>query len=160
MNVFESLSDIYAEIDGFYMDQGLQQSKNGDDETEAVIAGKRKLNDHAYFLFLFSRFEDAVREESSRLIRQNSRVDLDWEHRRVWQLLPSGKNADQPSFLDRVALLIDKRTHHYEKIKAYYKQRNTIGHGGDFTIPISISTVFSDLSGLLDRIKAQDAEHG
>ncbi len=160
MNVFEQLSVIYTEIDGFYMDQWLQQSKNGNPEIEAVIANKRKLNDHAYFLFLFSRFEDAVREESSRLIRQNSDAEHGWAHRRVWQLLPSGKNADQPSFLDRVALLIDRNTHHYEKIKAYYKQRNTIGHGGDFTIPISISTVFSDLSIALEGMMAGEASVG
>ncbi len=160
MTMFDLLADLYAEIDSFYAKQQLRQPERGDLVAEAEIETKRKLNDQAYFLFMFSRFEDAVREESSQLIRQNSNTTLDWEHRRVWQLLPSGKNADQPSFLNRVALLIDKGSHHYEKIKAYYEQRNTIGHGGDFTIPISISTVVGDLSSSLKRMKVQEARSG
>ncbi len=154
MNVFESLADLYAEIDAHYMAQELQESAAGDVQSEAAIASKRRLNDHAYFLFMFTRFEDFVREESSKLIRQNCDTRLDWTHRRVWQLLPSGKGDDYPSFLNRVALLIDKSTDHYRDIQDYHKQRNTIAHGGDFTIPLSVPTIFNNFSHYLTLINS------
>lgn len=156
MNVFEKLADLYNEIDRLYVDQELTNSKDGGLVSEADIARKRELNDHAYFLFMFTRFEDYVREESSQLIRQNSDPAHEWIHRRVWQLLPSNKTADQPSFMNRVALLIDKCTHHYEKIEKYYKLRNTIGHGGDFTTPISMPTVVKDFSLYFELMKTDD----
>ena len=133
MNVFENLADLYNEIDRFYVDQELTDSKESAFVSEADIAKKRELNDHAYFLFMFTRLEDHVREESSKLIRRNSDPAHEWTQRRVWQLLPPDKNADQPSFMNRVALLIDNSMHHYGEIKKYYELRNTIGHGGNFT---------------------------
>ena len=154
MNVFERLASLYEEIDQFYVAQELTDGGANVMTSGESISRKRELNDHAYFLFMFTRLEDHVREESSQLIRQKSDAAQAWTDRRVWQLLPSAKNADQPSFMDRVALLLDKSTHHYGEIKEYYKLRNTIGHGGNFTTPISMPTVVRKFSRYLELMKA------
>jgi len=49
-------------------------------------------------------------------------------------------------FLNRVSLLVDKGSHHYQTIKNYYDLRNTIGHGGIFSTPVSIPTVVNDFN--------------
>lgn len=156
MNVFKTLAEVYAEIDGFYVAQELIRSKDSSEATEVDIAKKRELNDHAYFLFMFTRLEDHVREASSKLIQQNSDSTHEWTHRRVWQLLPAPKDSDQMSFMNRVALLIDKGSHHYRDIRKYYELRNTIGHGGNFTTPISIPTVVKEFSLYLAMAKTED----
>lgn len=51
-------------------------------------------------------------------------------------------------FLNRVALLVDKKTTSFRKIKRYYELRNRLGHGGEFRYPIVIQDVFDDFDEL------------
>lgn len=150
MNVFEMLAEIYYEIDQFYVAQELA---SGD---SVSISRKRELNDHAYFLFMFTRLEDHVREQSSQLILRNSRTCHDWKQRRAWEILPSRKDSDRMPFMNRVALLIEKGSHHYAAIREYYDLRNKIAHGGDFSTPVSIPTVLNDFSMYYEKMKLTD----
>lgn len=146
MNIFEELEVIYSEIDNYYAQKELEARDNSDTDQEREFARKRELNDHAYYLFMFTRFEDHVREESSKLIKQSQNNITDWSQRRPWDILPNDKRSDKLFFLNRVALLVDKGSHHYQSIKDYYELRNTIGHGGTFTTPVSMPTVVTDFN--------------
>jgi len=149
MNIFEELEVLYSEIDDYYAREELEARRNMDeiDETKEIeFARKRELNDHAYYLFMFTRFEDHVREQSSKLIKQSQDTIADWRQRRPWDILPNDKGSDKIFFLNRVALLAEKGSHHFRNIKRYYDLRNTLGHGGTFTTPVSIPTVVTDFN--------------
>ena len=55
--------------------------------------------------------------------------------------------------MNRVSLLTPKGGMNYNLIKQYYDQRNNIGHGGTFTIAISIPTVIADMKQLYKDLK-------
>jgi hypothetical protein len=57
------------------------------------------------------------------------------------------------ALMDRVALLSEINGADYQLINSYYKQRNSIGHGGSFTIPINIPTVINDLKRLYNVLE-------
>ncbi|MDD5214215.1 MAG: hypothetical protein PHQ03_01590 [Methylococcales bacterium] len=147
MNTFEELAKLYAEIDNNYAKEEHEaRANNLTKEEQDVISRKRELNDHAYYLFMFSRLEDHVREQSSLLIQEKQKISLDWEQRRAWSILPNKKDADNITFLNRAALLLKhgKDSHHFGKIQAYYDLRNKLAHGGSFHSPVSIPTVLAD----------------
>jgi hypothetical protein len=146
MNIFEELETLYSEIDDYYAREELAARRDFDETRENEFARKRELNDHAYYLFMFTRFEDHIREQSSKLIKDSQDNILNWEDRRPWDILPSDKRSDKLFFLNRVALLVDKGSHHYQSIKNYYDLRNTIGHGGNFSTPVPIPTVVNDFN--------------
>lgn len=146
MNIFEELEVLYSEIDDYYVRQELEARRNKDENKEREFARKRELNDHAYYLFMFTRLEDHVREQSSQLIKKSQDNITDWKQRRPWDILPNDKQSDKIFFLNRVALLVDKGSHHYQRIKSYYDLRNTLGHGGTFTTPVSMPTVVTDFN--------------
>ncbi len=154
MSIFKELEELYSEIDTRYAKEEFDaQTKELIDKAQ-VLSRKRVLNDHAYYLFMFTRLEDRVREQSSILIAEKQDKLSDWKHRRAWDILPKEKDSDKIFFLNRAALLIDKGSHHYQKIKDYYLLRNTLGHGGNFSSPVSIPTVVTDFEILYRLLKA------
>lgn len=58
------------------------------------------------------------------------------------------KANDSLHFMNRVSLLTKKGGSNFNLIKRYYDQRNNIGHGGSFTITISIQAVITDMKRL------------
>jgi hypothetical protein len=146
MNIFEELKTLYSEIDNYYVKQLVEARRDADEEKENEFSRRRELNDHAYYLFMFTRFEDHIREQSSKLIKESQDNITDWGKRRPWDILPTDKQSDKLFFLNRVSLLVDKGSHHYQTIKNYYDLRNTIGHGGIFSTPVSIPTVVNDFN--------------
>lgn len=154
MNIFKELEILYREIDNFYAQKELNARDRGWHKKEKEWSKKRELNDHAYYLFMFTRLEYHIREQSSKLIT-NKRSNLtNWKQKRVWDILPKTKDSDSISFLNRAALLLDKGTHYYQKIKKYYELRNTLGHGGIFSSPVSIPNVVADFEMLCKMLKA------
>ncbi|MFN6380542.1 MAG: hypothetical protein ACK4WD_14775 [Flavobacteriales bacterium] len=55
--------------------------------------------------------------------------------------------------MNRVALMTPKGGIDYNLVNQYYAQRNNIGHGGSFTIPISIPNVIADMKRLYKDLK-------
>ena len=144
ISIFEELEALYCEINDKYAREEFDARARVDSDEEIKLARKRELNDHAYFLFLFTRLEDHIREQSSKLISDKQNNMMDWKDRRAWDILPKEKGSDNITFLNRVALLVDKGSHHYQKIKGYYELRNKLGHGGNFSSPVLIQSVVSD----------------
>jgi len=152
MTIFKELEELYSEIDNKYAQDEFDARANGLTQNEESLSRKRELNDHAYYLFMFTRLEDYIRDQSSALITENQSNLSDWKQRRAWDILPKEKISDKIYFLNRVALLIDKGSHHYQKLKEYYDLRNTLGHGGNFSSPISIPTVVTDFEELYNKL--------
>jgi hypothetical protein len=155
MSTFEELVDLYSEINERYTVEEFEARSNNLAEQEQALSLKRELNDHAYYLFIFTRLEDYAREQSSVLITENQKNSIPWEKRRAWSIFPKEKDSDKITFLNRVALLLKHGTdsHHFQKIKDYYDLRNTLAHGGDFHTPVSIPTVITDFKSFYDVLK-------
>ncbi len=154
MNIFGELSKLYDEIDTLYAAKEFDARARGFARKEAEWRRKRELNDHAYFLFMFTRLEDRIREQSSKLIDRKQTALRNWKARSVWDILPKEKDSAGIHFRNRVALLTEKGSTDYNLIMAYYKLRNTIAHGGDFITPISIPYVLNDMERLHKVLKS------
>lgn len=144
MSIFKELGQIYADINSYYARMEFNAKTKGWIRKERIWARKRKLNDHAYFLFMFTRLEDRVREQSSKLIVSKQAGLSRWRQRSPWDILPKKKGSDQLSFKNRLALLIRKGSKDYNIMVAYYDLRNKVGHGGNFSNPVSIPDVVED----------------
>ena len=147
MNIFDELSKLYGEIDSLYEAKEREARSKGFHRKEAEWQRKRELNDHAYFLFMFTRLEDRIREQSSKLIQRKETALKNWK---IWDILP-----EQIHFKKRVALLTEKGASDYNLIMDYYKLRNTIAHGGNFTTQISIPHVLNDMERLYKILKGR-----
>lgn len=148
MNIFDQLGRIYSEIDSNYASLEIDARSKGQYRKEATFTLKRQLNDQAYFLFMFTRIEDRIRSLSDNLIDNKIAKLTDWKVKRTWEIIQTQKKNGSLHFLNRVTLLTQKGQADFNLIKMYYDQRNKIGHGGTFTIPISIPTVITDMNRL------------
>jgi len=146
MNIFDHLGKIYNEIDTTYANIEVQASSRRHHKKEAEYYSKRQFNKQAYFLFMFTRLEDRVRNLSDQLIDDKVANLTDWKAKRTWDIL--SKRKDRIAFMDRVALLTEINQSGYNLIDRYYRQRNNIGHGGTFTIAIYIPTFIVDMKRL------------
>jgi hypothetical protein len=153
MNIFDQLSEIYNEIDSSYATIEVVAHSKGHHNKEADYFAKRKLNDQAYFLFMFTRLEDRIRSLSDQLIAEKMTILTDWKSKRSWEIIQKQKVNDTLHFMNRVSLLTPKGGRNFNLIKIYYDQRNNIGHGGTFTITISIPKVITDMKQLYKNLK-------
>lgn len=156
MSKFQELADLYSEINDKYTVEEFEARANNLTKQEMALSLKRELNDHAYYLFMFTQLEDYVREQSSILITKNQEKSIPWEMRRAWSIFPKEKDSDKMTFLSRASLLLKHGTdsHHYQKIKDYYDLRNTLAYGGDFHTPVSIPTVITDFRSFYEALRA------
>lgn len=153
MTVFDELKSQYDEIDQYYAIKEFQAAARGWTRKEANYKRRREINDQAYFLFMFTRLEDRIRQQSSMLIQRKKDSISSWKTRAPWDLLPNQPDADM-SFKKRLALLCETGGSNYNKIVAYYKERNSIAHGGSFVDPISVPTVVNEMRQLYRILKA------
>jgi hypothetical protein len=142
--IFDELALMYFEIDNDFSVKEANARAKGYRRIEANYKRKRELNDQSYFLFMFTRLEDRIKKLSTKLIEKKYKRLTNWKYRRTWEILYERRKKGI-YFLDRVALLTQTD---FALIKAYYEQRNNIGHGGSFTIPINIVTVVTDMQRL------------
>lgn len=153
MNIFEELGSIYTEIDRRYAVLELESRAKGYNKKEELYAQKRQINDRAYFLFMFTRLEDHIRECSNTLIDTKMRTMRDWRFRRSWEILSKSSKGDKLHFMDRVAFLTSKGHQDYNTINKYYKQRNDIAHGDIPTTAIVMPQVIIDMKRLYAALR-------
>lgn len=152
MSIFDELEAQYNDIDNEYSAIEFEAISKGWGRKEAKYQRKRELNDQAYFLFMFSRLEDRIRQQSCALITKKQTSISSWKQRAAWDILPNGANDEMP-FKKRLALLTERGHRDYNLIVDYYKERNSIAHGGTFTSVISMPTVISELKRLYIAIR-------
>ena len=148
MNIFDELGGIYNDIDSEYAIKEIEARSKGHNKKEVEYNSKRQFNDQAYFLFMFTRLEDRVRYLSDQLIIERMTSLSDWKLKRSWDIINTLKDKESLHFMSRVSLLRQKGGADYNLVNQYYRQRNNIGHGGSFTITISIPTVITDMKRL------------
>lgn len=147
MTVFDELGDIYAEINSRYAALELQARARGFTRLENKILKKRKLNDQAYFLFMFTRLEDRISSRATVLIDKKCLQISNYQNKRVWDMLKLKNDAHRLPLKDKTSLLVPFGGADYTLISSYYALRNTIAHGGTVAA-INISTVLIDMQNL------------
>jgi len=153
MRVFDELQSQYDDIDNEYSTIEFDARAKGWSQKESQYRRKRELNDQAYFLFMFSRLEDRIRTESAVLITKKKNSIHSWKQRAAWDILPSSARADFP-FKKRLALLTEQGGGSFNLMVEFYKERNSIAHGGTFTRAISMPTVISEFKRLYKILKS------
>lgn len=153
MGIFDELEAQYEEIDNQYSSAEFEARTKGWSKKEQQYQKKRKLNDQAYFLFMFSRLEDHIKIQSASLITKKQTSIQSWRQRAAWDIIPSISRRDYP-LINRLALLTEKGGTDYNLVLDYYKERNAIAHGGSFTRSISMPTVITELKRLYLVLKA------
>jgi len=152
MSILEELEKQYHEIDQYYSGLEFDASSRRWTKKEQQYKRQRDINDQAYFLFMFSRLEDRIRQESAKLIRRKKSSISSWRQRAPWDLLPN-QPGDNLHFKSRLALLCDKGGADFKLVSDYYKERNSIAHGGSFVTPISMPTVIIEMKRLYRAFK-------
>ncbi len=104
MNIFDELEAQYNEIDSRYSFMEFDCGRRGWHRKKQEYRQKREINDQAYFVFMFSRLENRIREESARLIRKKKRSISSWKQRASWDILP------EQSFLICFVILTERIT--------------------------------------------------
>jgi hypothetical protein len=153
MNVLDQLDVMYQEIDKQYKTAEDDAHNKGHWKKKAACIRKRELNDMAYFLFIFTRLEGKIRDVSDALIDNKLATLKDWKARRAWEILQKQKQSDSLQFMNRVSLVAPKGGAVFNLIKHYYDQRNNLGHGGKFNLPMLIPTAVADMKRLFKSIK-------
>lgn len=147
MTVFDDLSMIYADIDNAYGKSELAARGRGFHIKELNIQNKRKLNDQAYFLFMFTRLEERINSKVKALLAEKTTTITNYRNQRVWQILSDRNTSKRLHFKEKLSLLLIFGSADYTLVLRYYDQRNTIAHGG-ITPPINISIVLTDFKRL------------
>ena len=154
MNIIDELDAQYNDIDNEYSAIEFKAISKRWQKKESKYRRKRELNDQAYFLFMFSRLEDKIRNESSALIARKKKLLTSWKQRVAWDILPESSSDERFAFKNRLALLTQKGKKDYNLVISYYKERNSIAHGGSFTMAISMPTVISNFKRLYNEMKS------
>lgn len=152
MNVFTQLEKQYLSIDSMYASKEFLARSRGWHRKEAEFQKKRETNDQAYFLFMFTRLEDRIKDLSNTLIINKKNSIGSWRQRAAWDTLPTGSNS-RINFKSRLALLTDRNGGDFTLVTMYYVERNSIAHGGNFTSPISMPNAIADFKRLYRDLK-------
>jgi hypothetical protein len=153
MNILDKLEEQYQEIDDYFSKLEFEARTRGWNRKVEKYKNRRKTNDQAYFLFIFTRLEDKIREESAKLIQRKKRSISSWRQRAAWDLLPSQPSANL-RFQSRLALLREKGGSDFNLVVEYYKERNSIAHGGEFIKPINMPTEIAKMKRIYGELKA------
>ena len=152
MSLLDKLAEQYYEIDRLYSMREYRARSRGMVRCERHYQGRKKANDQAVFLLMFTRFEGYIRQESSELIRKMKKSALPWKEKAPWSILPHEPD-DEIWFMNRVALLTPRGEKDYNIVFEYYRERNSIAHGGDFINAIHMPDVIAELERLHKALK-------
>lgn len=147
MNIIDQLGDIYTDIDNSYASIEATARAREHYKKEAKYQRKRELNDQAYFLFMFTRLEDRIKELSTNLIDHKSATLTNYKNKRVWEIIKQRNDTDRLTLMEKVSFLTQFNGADYHLILGYKRQRDTIAHGG--IVPaINMTAVINDMTRL------------
>ncbi len=149
-NKFDEIYANYCFIDLILEKKEDEATNNRDFKVLDEIKKNRTYNNHAYFLFLFARLEDCIKEVSTTLIniKQSS---SQWQDKRGWDIL-SSRRLGRLDLKKRAALLIEKGRNDYNDFEELYKLRNKIAHEGMIDATLSIPRIVSTIRKLYNVI--------
>lgn len=151
MGIYTDISDQWQIADDAFAARESAAFIADDDAAFDQASEQRKRNDQAYFLFMFTRFEQAV-TDAAREVVKNRTSGSAWQDARVWEAWKAIVLRDErhAHFMSKFEVLKDKSSHTYELIKGYYAGRNNIGHGGIYAEQFFIPEV----AIFMDRVSA------
>jgi hypothetical protein len=147
MQIVSELEKQYFEIENQYLRNEFLATSTGNHKQGNYWLKKREINAHAYFLFLFTRLEDRIVNQSNKLIKKKKGKIKHWKTRACWDIIDPKKL----NFESRIALLTEKGNKDYNLIIEFYKKRNTIAHGGNIpniTVTIYMNNIFKEIDRL------------
>jgi hypothetical protein len=153
MSIVVEIEKQYLDIERYYSSKEFEAFAASNAAEESYWLNRREMNTHAYFLFLFTRLEDHIKTESSKLISSKILASVDWKERAVWDICNDG----ELSLKKKLALLTEKGRTDYNTIVEYYQIRNDIGHGktiADISRTINMREFFEDLKNYFTSLKA------
>lgn len=143
MNLFQDIVDLYLKTDHVLQNEIVIAANNNDDKAFEKGLLLRDLNDQAYFLFLFTRFESVIHSSFDTLLTARSAGS--WNDSRIWILWGQ---KDKISLLDKVSMLYPKGGREWNSVREYYAERNNIGHGSTWTAPFVIPDIAIEMDKL------------
>jgi hypothetical protein len=137
MSIFLDISTQYALADATFGKAEQQAFDSNDDAAFDLASKQRRHNDQAYFLYLFTRFENEINQATQRLLASRV-IGQPWPERRIWEAW-SRIEIKEIHFLSKVEVLTDKSRIDYREVKKFYDARNRLAHGGEledqFVVP-------------------------
>lgn len=150
MSVFSEISRQYDTADRVFADAEAAAFARDDDIAFDEASKARRHNDQAYFLYLFTRFEDEVNRAVDAIVASNAAPTIPWPERRIWQAW-SRTSIKDIALLSKVEVLVDKGRSDYAVIKEYYIGRNAIAHGGFWSVQFFVPQVAVTLDEITGR---------
>ena len=99
MTIFDELETQYNDINTEYEGRESEARRKGWVNKETLYRKKRKLNDQAYFLFMFTRLEEKIKTETEKLIKTKKASIVSWKQKRAWNILFSQFDRNRLNFL-------------------------------------------------------------
>lgn len=152
MHVLDELEEQYVYIDNEFAKKEFEAKKRGWMKKEVEYQKKRKLNDQAYFLFMFSRLEDRINQEAEKRIKKKKASKSSWRDKAPWENMPN--DVKDIHFKSRLALLAQRGNTDFNLVFDYYKERNSIAHGGGFISTINMPVVTAEFIRLYKYLRA------
>jgi hypothetical protein len=145
--IFDEIEIQYNEVDGFLSNEEFKARASNDEVAEFGYALKRERNDQAYFLYMFSKLENQIVENTNQLFIDREAAAVDEKDKTVWKLARQ-KKLD---LMERVSFLTPSGNVNYKKVFDLKKKRDSVAHG-KYATGVNIPTVigeFKYLAGIL-----------
>ncbi len=105
-------------------------------------------------MILFACFEGRVTDLCRRLV-ESRRNAPSWRRRRLWDTIDVDRLRDSMPFMRRVAMLIEKGSADYGKVKELYGVRCDIAHEAPRTVePIDLAVEYQEICRLWRALSA------
>ena len=125
MSVFLEIADQYAVADAAFADAERKAFQDNNDAEFDRAGRARQLNDQAYLLHLFTRYEAAVNSATETLLDAQRGSGTPWSECRIWQAWSRVPVRDI-AFLSKVEVLTDKGRTDYARAKEFYDGRTSL----------------------------------
>ncbi len=159
MEFFNKIYELFQITDKALRNELLKAEESANDENVEIFKERVKLNEKAYFLFLFTKFEKIIRDKSAELIKEKTKGynKKNWREKRAWYILPEKPYIERGdmSFLNRLYLLFLRESEDCKDIMDYYKLRNKLAHGQDYNeeeYPIVIDLVVDNFNRYVEML--------
>ena len=150
MTLFSDIATDHAVADAAFALAEQAAFQHDDDAAFDRADRARRRNDQAYFLYLFTRLEDAINEAVATLLLGRRAASVGWDDRRVWQAW-SRMPVRDIALMSKAEVLLDKGRQDYATIKGYYDGRNTIAHGGFWDEQFFVPNVAMEMDAIVQR---------
>lgn len=150
--IFDDIENQYNEIDASYSVQEFGAVVKGWKKKAQKYRDIRLINDQAYFVFAFSRLEDHIHTQCSKLIQKRQASTASHRSVSAWHI-QDGTPGSRLALKKKIGLLMKSTDPDFSLLVDYYDERNNVAHGKAFSKPIAMPTVFADFVRIYKTLK-------